>query len=545
VRWGRIFRVDKNKVPDDEIPDILRGVQASRLFVEDSADREVEFYYKLDVKKYYAAVHELAFAIARRLEALNVETALDGGMVDMPTSNGRTVFVAVPATDTREPYRALVEELLRSGYSVVPDPSKSPPDTGDEAEGIVVNGLADAELSIHLLGERSGIRPDGLDSDLVPFQLARAAAEADRRPSFHRLIWAPKALPTLSDEIAETSPRDPLDVLARFDQSLPSDIVHGDTWKDFQEFLFYRLESKDRRDHLPEKLHVQMEPRGEAQEADNLPGPLQNVDAPFAYGWTSSLRVAAIAGAQNLPFYPHFSSEEEHRRALEACRVGAERLLKALRRGRYNARPEYAEALEYYLDDLPQTAGAGNILNANDQVRILHAMFLADAAMLPEGLASRLKSVIANQFALNAFYDLVQRHNDAVSAGNWTRPFPIEAAKGFFGAVENNTPRWFEPQVEQGLRLVEQAEPPAAAPIEQEPAPASVIQPPPLPPGTPDAQASWRRQMATAANALWETFLQGRDMPVAQDEWRAAAEELGGHVRPIIDFLGAQEGQKP
>jgi hypothetical protein len=164
-------------------------------------------------------------------------------------------------------------------------------------------------------------------------------------------------------------------------------------------------------------------------------------------------------------------------------------LLKALREGRYNTRKEYGEALEYYLDDLPKTAGAGNILLANDQVRILHDMFLADAAMLSEGLASRLKSVIANQFALNTFYDLVQRYNEAVSAGNWSRPFPLDAAKGFFGAVEDNTPRWFERGVEQGLRQVEQAKPPFAT-ASPEPAPLSAIEPPPLPPGTPDAQGS-------------------------------------------------------
>ncbi len=271
----------------------------------------------------------------------------------------------------------------------------------------------------------------------------------------------------------------------------------------------------------------------------NDPTPLPNVEAPFAYGWTPSQRVAVVAGAQNLPFYPHFSSEEDHRRALEAARVGVERLLKALRDGRYNARREYGETLEYYLADLPTTAGAGNILLANDQVRILHDMFLADASMLSEGLASRLKSVIANQFALNAFYDLVHRHNEAVNAGNWSRPFPLEEAKSFFGAVETNTPRWFEPRVEQGLRQVAQAEPPpASAPA---PPPASVIAPGPLPPGTPDAQNSWKRQMATAANAVWETFLQGRDMPVEKDEWRRAANELGPHVRPIIEFLREQE----
>ncbi len=126
---------------------------------------------------------------------------------------------------------------------------------------------------------------------------------------------------------------------------------------------------------------------------------------------------------------------------------------------------------------------------------------------------------------------------------NWLQPFPLEAAKSFFGAVEDNTPRWFEREVEQGLRQVEQAEPLRVA-VESEPAPASVIQPPPLPPGTPDAHDSWKRQMATAANALWETFLQGRDMPVDEAEWRKAAEELGGRIRPILDFLRAQEEGK-
>jgi hypothetical protein len=40
------------------------------------------------------------------------------------------------------------------------------------------------------------------------------------------------------------------------------------------------------------------------------------------------------------------------------------------------------------------------------------------------------------------------------------------------------------------------------------------------------------------------TFLQGRDMPVDKDEWRRAAGALGGHVRPIIEFLRAQEEGK-
>ena len=55
---------------------------------------------------------------------------------------------------------------------------------------------------------------------------------------------------------------------------------------------------------------------------------------------------------------------------------------------------------------------------------------------------------------------------------------------------------------------------------------------------------SWRRQMATSANALWETLLQGRDMPEDKDEWRKAADALAAHGRPIIEFLRAQEEGK-
>jgi hypothetical protein len=71
-------------------------------------------------------------------------------------------------------------------------------------------------------------------------------------------------------------------------------------------------------------------------------------------------------------------------------------------------------ALEYYITDLPKAAGVGNILLANNQARILHDMFLPDIEILSPGFASALNNVIANQFALNAFYDVVQRHNEGL-----------------------------------------------------------------------------------------------------------------------------------
>ena len=249
--------------------------------------------------------------------------------------------------------------------------------------------------------------------------------------------------------------------------------------------------------------------------------------------------MAIVAGAQNLPFYRFFSSEEEHRHTLEACRLGAERLLTALREGAYGnaVRREYIRKLEYYLQDLPEAAAVGNILLSSSQARSLREMFAQDVDILPHPFASDLKRVLENQFALNGFYDLVQRHDEAVNAGNWTRPFPTDAARRFFGVVDENTPRVFEPEVGQGLHRVEQSAPSASAAPKPQPASSTAIQPPPLPAGAPDPEHSRQRQLATAANALWGVFLKGKDLPVAIEGWTQAAHKLGENVGPILDFL--------
>ena len=148
---------------------------------------------------------------------------------------------------------------------------------------------------------------------------------------------------------------------------------------------------------------------------------------------------------QNLPFYPHFSSEEDHRRALEACRCRRRAAPESAARQALQRAARIRRGARILPRRPAEDSRHGQHSARKRSSSILHAMFLADAAMLPEGFASRLKSVIANQFALNAFYDLVQRHNEAVTAGNWTQPFPLDAAKDFFGAVGDNTPRWFVP----------------------------------------------------------------------------------------------------
>jgi hypothetical protein len=240
------------------------------------------------------------------------------------------------------------------------------------------------------------------------------------------------------------------------------------------------------KEHLPK--------RRDTPAQSDLPEPLADLDSPFTYDWNASWRVAIVAGAQNLPFFEFSSSEEDHRQTLAACRIGAERLLRDLHEASCGnaVRSEYSKRLEYYLDDLPSAAGTGNILLANDQIVVLRAMLAQDDAV-PFPFAAGLSRLIDKQTALNDFYDLVRRHEEAVAKGQWTQPFPIEEAKRFFAVVEESTPQLFEPEVGNGLRQVEHAALPAA-PTAKAP-PSSAIE---LPPGTPSAEHSRQRQLATA-----------------------------------------------
>jgi hypothetical protein len=140
-----------------------------------------------------------------------------------------------------QPYRTLVRELEDTGFRVTPAPDKDIINLGDEIRPAVVKALEEAEASIHLLGARTGGRPDGLEMDLGPMQLAAAADEAKRRPKFERLIWAPIILPSGTSDEAKTA-RDPLEILGRFGQRLlETDQIDGDTASRFNEFVLQRL----------------------------------------------------------------------------------------------------------------------------------------------------------------------------------------------------------------------------------------------------------------------------------------------------------------
>jgi hypothetical protein len=242
----RIFRVDKHKVPEDQVPEVLRAIQAVQFYRKaPDAKNPDEYFWGGKVrlsKEFDNALLELTTAIGNRLEDLlaihlDRQGPPEPQADDIRPSNGHVVFVAKPASDMVEYYRILVEELRGTGFRVTPNPDKDLSDRGQEGRSAVFSALAEAEASIHLLGTRTG-------GDLVRMQLVAAAEEAKRKAGFERLIWAPKILPGETSARAKIVLRNPLKILKEFGQQLlETDQILGDTAASkFNEYVLLRLE---------------------------------------------------------------------------------------------------------------------------------------------------------------------------------------------------------------------------------------------------------------------------------------------------------------
>jgi hypothetical protein len=142
-------------------------------------------------------------------------------------------------------YNRLVNDLIGNGYTVVPDPAENIPlDTS--ATAYIDAALQQAEISVHLLGEKAGPTPEDAQPPIVKLQLERAAAKqrkANDEFSFHRLICAPKVLESGRDDATATRERNPVDVLMQFAEACTTDKIVGDSVTDFTTFLKQHLKN--------------------------------------------------------------------------------------------------------------------------------------------------------------------------------------------------------------------------------------------------------------------------------------------------------------
>jgi len=250
----RIIVVLKRHVDDDARPEIMQRQTGFRFYTLDEGN-EVETEREFFVRgravddRYHIEAERLGTVLVRRARQLAHRGDRITGKDEpapVPASArrpGKTVFLAKPAADMRPAYNRLVNEIQGLGFDIVPDVARDIPNDAT-AVAYLDAALAEADVSIHLLGDKMGFAPEE-EAPILQLQLRRAAVraqstDAQRKTRFQRLIWAPKIVPSPANEATET--RKPLDVVARFDTLLPVDAIEGDTISTFVEFVGQRLQ---------------------------------------------------------------------------------------------------------------------------------------------------------------------------------------------------------------------------------------------------------------------------------------------------------------
>ena len=82
-----------------------------------------------------------------------------------PGHDARKIYLAKPASDMREYYSRLVQELSRTAHAIVPDPDTRRSSRPYPPPSFIDAALREADLSIHLLGAGEGSHPRRISSN--------------------------------------------------------------------------------------------------------------------------------------------------------------------------------------------------------------------------------------------------------------------------------------------------------------------------------------------------------------------------------------------
>jgi antitoxin component HigA of HigAB toxin-antitoxin module len=178
---SRIFKVEKINVPRDALPAPMRGTKSYKFYKND-ANRELRPYLDADRSSYLQQLDDLAIDIANLLKDM-----------EQPDSSPDrlAVYVAETSSDLDDQLRSIRRELTDWGYLVLPEGDLS--HRADEYVPQVRENVQQAVLSVHLVGAKYGLVPEGETRSIIAIQ-HDLAMERGSPSEFARLIWMPPGL---------------------------------------------------------------------------------------------------------------------------------------------------------------------------------------------------------------------------------------------------------------------------------------------------------------------------------------------------------------
>jgi hypothetical protein len=181
---SRVFKIVKTPVVrEEEIPP-LPELLGYEFFKTDPAIGRSREFDDPEGREYWEKIEDVAQDLSQLL------TMLEDPAIQQSTP-GKTVYLAETTTDLAAEYSALKRDLQQHGYHVLP--SRPLPLADKLLRDFVRGELAQADLSVHLIGKNYSLVPEDATLSLSEIQ-HEIAMDCAEQGSLRRLVWIPPAL---------------------------------------------------------------------------------------------------------------------------------------------------------------------------------------------------------------------------------------------------------------------------------------------------------------------------------------------------------------
>lgn len=190
---SRIFKVIKTPISRDKHPQEVQALLGYEFYQFNQAGRPVEFsrIFGPDAERnYWSKLNDLAYDIYQFLEAIANQG--NGAAEQTVTPTGTVIYLAETTYDLVSDRDKIKRELQQRGHIILPDQPLPP--YNPDFEKVVKESLERCTFSIHLIGAKYGIVPEGADRSVVALQHELTADLSQKCPGFSHLVWMPVGL---------------------------------------------------------------------------------------------------------------------------------------------------------------------------------------------------------------------------------------------------------------------------------------------------------------------------------------------------------------
>jgi hypothetical protein len=204
---SRVLKVIKLPVDDEgPLPAVMREALGYPFYEFDEQQVPLELdpaYGEEFTRKYNLKLAKLAYDIAGLIKKIEAPPLMANKPAEAPATTTATskpaIYLAECSFDRRSAREALESELRLHGYPVLPDIQL--PKSEEEYLAAVRSLLDRCDLSIHLIGAKYGVVPDGPSEKSVTILQNELAIERHKRDGLRRIISLPEG--TKSESAAQ------------------------------------------------------------------------------------------------------------------------------------------------------------------------------------------------------------------------------------------------------------------------------------------------------------------------------------------------------